>query len=242
MRFAADPPGTHGVLTQLFRVPEDFIHRIPECLSLQEAVLVKPLSVAVHGVRMAKLAPGQAVLVQGSGTVGLLCAAVASAFGAKTVCVADINETKLDFARSFVNCMTFLSDPTVSPADDAARFKKENRMPNGVDVVLECTGVQSSAQTGLHASAAGSTFVQIGMGRPEQTLPLGTMMEKEVTLKTSFRYGPGDYDIAIELLSAGKVQVGTMISSVVPFEHATEAWEKTKRGTGIKNLIQGVQD
>jgi D-xylulose reductase len=33
-----------------------------------------------------------------------------------------------------------------------------------------------------------------------------------------------------------------LISSVTPFEKATEAWEKTSKGDGIKNLIQGVQD
>lgn len=242
MRFAADPPRNHGTLTRMFMIPEDFVYKIPDSLSLQEAVLIEPLSVAVHGVRLANLCPGQTVLVQGSGTVGLLTAAVADAFGARDVYVADINKAKLDFAQSFLGCATFLSDTGSLAIEEAARFKKEANLPDGADIVLECTGVESSARTGLYAAAAGATFVQIGMGNPDQSLPLGVMGEKELIMKSSFRYGSGDYDIAIQLLESGKVKVKSMISSTVPFEKATEAWEKTRRGDGIKNLIQGVQD
>ncbi|OAQ90106.1 D-xylulose reductase A [Purpureocillium lilacinum] len=239
MRFAADLPKTDGTLCHLFKVPEDFAYKIPDSLSLQEAVLVEPLSVAVHGVRLADLKAGQTVLVQGSGTIGLLAAATAKAYGAKAVFIADINETKLGFAKSF-GYVAFVSDTSSTPFEDAERFKKEACLEDGVDIVLECTGVESSAQTGIYASAPGGTMVQIGMGKFNQSLPLGAMCEKETVLKTAFRYGPGDYDIALELLVSGKVSVKAMISSIVPFEDAPKAWERTRKGEGIKNLIEGV--
>lgn len=66
------------------------------------------------------------------------------------------------------------------------------------------------------------------------------MSQKELMVRGCFRYGPGDYDLAIQLLDKGLVDVKPLISSVTPFEQATEAWEKTSRGEGIKNLIQGV--
>ena len=72
MSFAADPPDNHGTLARLFRTPEDFVYQIPESLSLEESVLLEPLSVAVHGARLAGITPGHTVLVQGSGTIGLL--------------------------------------------------------------------------------------------------------------------------------------------------------------------------
>ncbi len=49
---------------------------------------------------------------------------------------------------------------------------------NGFVVVLECTGVESSARTGIYASARGSVFVQIGVRKADQTLPLGAMCGK----------------------------------------------------------------
>ncbi|KAK9319169.1 GroES-like protein [Lipomyces orientalis] len=242
MKFAADPPGNHGTLARFFRIPEDFAYKIPDSLSLQEAVLVEPLSVAVHGVRTAMLAPGQSVLVQGSGTIGLLAATTAKAFGARAVFIADINNAKLDFAKTFVGCDTFVPDLTSTPYEEAARFKKEMDLEDGVDVILECTGVESSVQTGLYASAAGGVLVQIGLGKADLTLPILAMCEKETVLKTAWRYAPGDYEVALELLKSGKISVKPLISSTVSFENAPEAWEKTRKGEGIKNIIEGVQD
>lgn len=240
MRFAADPP-TDGNLVRFYKVEEDFVHAIPDALTLQEAVLVEPLSVAVHVIRMAGVRPGQSVLVQGSGTIGLLTAATARAFGATTVILADINQDKLDFAREYMDCFTFASDITSSPPQEASRLKEEIGV-DGVDIVLECTGAESSAQTGIYALAPGGTFVQVGLGKPDLTLPLIGTCAKEIVLKMSFRYGPGDYEAALELLTSKKLSVKPLISNIVPFRDAANAWEMTRRGEGIKNLIQGVED
>ncbi|RMJ18081.1 hypothetical protein CDV36_002242 [Fusarium kuroshium] len=242
MKFAADPPLTQGTLSRFFRIPEDFAYKIPDSVDLQEAVLVEPLAVAVHGVRLAGLEVGQRVLVQGSGTVGLLTAAAAKAYGAKQVYITDINPEKLEFAKKYLGCSTFAPDLDSTPEENADRFKKEMGLDDGIQVVLECTGVEASAQTGLHALSSGGVFVQIGLGKPVQAIPIHAMSEKEIVLKTSFRYGPGDYEIALELLESGKVSVAPLISSIVPFEKAADAWEKTRKGEGIKNLIQGVQE
>ncbi|KAL2108274.1 hypothetical protein VUR80DRAFT_4008 [Thermomyces stellatus] len=223
MRFAADPP-TDGNLARFYKVEEDFVYAIPDDLSLEEAVLVEPLSVAVHSVRLAGVRPGQRV-----------------AFGAKTIVIADINKDKLAFSRSYMDCFTFAPDITSSPPQEASRLKEEANI-DGLDIVLECTGAESSAQTGLYALARGGTFVQVGMGMPDLTIPLARMWDKEPVLKVSFRYGSGDYEAALELLASGKVSVKPLISNIVPFRDAPKAWEMTRRGEGIKNLIEGVQD
>lgn len=241
MKFAADPP-SHGTLTRLFKIPEDFVYKIPDSLSLEEAVLVEPLSVAVHATRLAQLHAGQSVLIQGSGTIGLLMAAVARAFGVSNIILADIKRSKLDFAQSFVPCKTFLLNLASTPKEEASRLRDENDQEYGVDAVIECTGAESSVQTGLYAVAAGGVLVQVGIGKPEQTLPIQEMCDKEAVLKMSFRYGSGDYETALDLLKSGMVSVKPLISSVVPFENAADAWEKTRKGEGIKNLIRGIQD
>ncbi|KHN98021.1 alcohol dehydrogenase [Metarhizium album ARSEF 1941] len=241
MKFAADPP-QDGTLSCLYRVAEQYVFKIPSLLTLQEAVLVEPLSVAVHGARLSPLEPGRSILVQGSGTVGLLTAATALAFGAGPIFISDINQAKLDFAKTFIECWTFVPDAALTPGENAARFKKRTGQRDGVDIVFECTGSEPAIQTGLHALAAGGTFVQIGIGKSEQVLPLTLMCEKEVNFQSSFRYGPGDFDLAIRLLEAQKFSVKSFISSVFPFHKAAEAWEETRQGRGVKNLIQVTGD
>jgi len=174
--------------------------------------------------------------------VGYLTAATAWAYGAKQVVITDINANKLEFAEKGLNCQTFKPQSSSTPEQEAARLKQETGLVDGADVVLECTGVESSAQLGIYTLRRGGVFVQIGLGKAMQTLPLHAMCEREMVLKTSFRYGPGDFEIALGLLESGKVSVSSLISSVTPFNQAPKAWKKTMNGEGIKNLIEGVKD
>ncbi|VUC35863.1 unnamed protein product, partial [Clonostachys rosea] len=58
----------------------------------------------------------------------------------------------------------------------------------------------------------------------------------------SFRYGPGDYRLAVELVAAGKVDVKKLVTSVVSFDKAEEAFKKVKEGEAIKVLIAGPNE
>ncbi|KAL0258732.1 hypothetical protein SLS55_006235 [Diplodia seriata] len=266
MRFAAAPGGvaggvggggmdkvaTDGTLCKYFRIPEDFCYRLGDGVGLDEAVLVEPLAVAVHANRLADVKSGQLVVIMGSGTIGLFCAAVAHAFGAAKVVVVDVLERKLEFARGFVPGVQTFLPPTASPKDDedgdavseatAARMIREHGLGDGADVVLEATGAEPCVQTGVHVLRSGGTFIQTGLGKARLQFPMVRMSEKELTLRGCFRYGAGDFELALQLMREGKVRVKPLISSEVPFERATEAWERTGRGEGIKNLIRGVLD
>jgi len=68
------------------------------------------------------------------------------------------------------------------------------------------------------------------------------MCVKELTMKGSFRYGAGDYALAVELISSGKLEVKSLISRKVSFEEAEEAFKDVKAGKGIKILIEGPKD
>lgn len=47
--------------------------------------MVEPLAVAVHAARRTKIKVGHKVLVCGAGTMGMMCLAVAKAYGAAKV-------------------------------------------------------------------------------------------------------------------------------------------------------------
>ncbi|PSN67072.1 GroES-like protein [Corynespora cassiicola Philippines] len=243
MRFAAapGPPDTQGTLAKFFALPEDFVYKIPDALSLEEAVLVEPAAVAVHSVKLVDVRPGETVVVMGSGTIGLMCAAVAKVFGAHKVVLVDILERKLEFARGYLKCDTFRAATDVD-AEENARRLREDVGTEGVDVVIEASGAASSIETGILVLRAGGKYVQTGLGKKKVEFPIVALSEKEVTVKGCFRYGTGDYELAVSLLTKGLIDVKPLISSVSPFSEATAAWEKTAKGEGIKNLIQGVQE
>ena len=238
MAFAATPP-YDGTLAKYYVLPDDFCYKLPEHLSLQEGALMEPLSVAVHIVRQAQVSPGQTVVVFGAGPVGLLCCAVATAFGASKVIAVDIQKSRLDFAKQYATTSTFM--PEKAPAiENAERLKKENDLGNGADVAIDASGAEPSVHTGIHALRNGGTYVQGGMGRSEIQFPIMAACSKELTLKGSFRYGSGDYKLAVDLVSTGRVDVKKLITGTVKFEQAEQAFKEVKAGQGIKTLIAGI--
>ena len=242
MVFAATPP-YDGTLTGVWRAPADFCYKLPDGLSLQEGALVEPLAVGVHIVRQAGVTPGQSVVVMGAGPVGLLCAAVARAHGATKVVSVDIVDSKLQFARDFAATHTYLYKPQqVSPEENARNILEVASLPGGADVVIEASGAEPSIQTSLHTVRVGGTYVQGGMGKDDVTFPIMAMCLKEVTAKGSFRYGPGDYKLAVELVASGKVDVKRLVSEVVGFQDAEYAFKKVKEGNVIKILIEGPNE
>ncbi|KAG8411611.1 Endo-1,4-beta-xylanase 2 [Metarhizium acridum] len=240
MVFAATPPH-HGTLTGLWASPADLCYKLPDSVSLREGALVEPLAVAVHMVKQARVRPGQSVVVMGAGPVGLLCAAVARAYGASKVVSVDIVQSKLDFARRFASTHAHLSRGA-APEDGARAIRELAGLPRGADAVIDASGAEASIRTGLHAVRAGGTYVQGGMGRADVDFPIMAMCLKEVTARGSFRYGPGDYELAVDLVASGKVDVKKLVTEVVPFDRAEEAFKKVKEGEVIKILIAGPNE
>lgn len=243
MSFAADPrpPMTHGTLRKFYKLPEDFCYRLPESIGLDEGVLVEPLAVAVHCARLASVNTGQSVVVFGAGTIGLLCAAVCKALGASKVVSVDVNASRLEFAQKFAGSLPYLPQRSDTAETMASKIQEEHALPDGADVVLEATGVESCIETGIHVLRAGGSFVQAGLGKQKISFPITVLIEKEIHMIGCFRYSAGDYEMAMHLLETKRVNVKDLISSVVPFEGATEAWERTRKGEGIKNLIRGPE-
>ncbi|PQE03227.1 alcohol dehydrogenase -like domain-containing protein [Rutstroemia sp. NJR-2017a BBW] len=240
MHFAATPP-IDGTLAGFYSSPEDFCYKLPDHVSLQEGALIEPLAVAVHVCKQAVITPGQSVVVMGAGPVGLLCLAVARAYGASTIVSVDIQPSRLEFAKSYTATHTF-TPQRVSAEENAANLRSQVGLPDGADVVIDASGAEPSIQTSIHVVRRGGSYVQAGMGKADITFPIMEFCVKEITAKGSFRYGSGDYKLAVELVSTGKVDVKKLITGEVKFEDAEEAFTNVKEGKGIKTLIRGPNE
>ncbi|KAL1990359.1 hypothetical protein VTN49DRAFT_6198 [Thermomyces lanuginosus] len=238
MAFAATPP-IDGTLAKYYRLPEDFCYKLPDSMTLQEGALIEPLSVAVHIAKQGNIRPGNSVVVFGAGPVGLLCGAVARAFGASKIVLVDIQKPRLDFAKKYTATGIYLPQ-RVSAQENAQRIKEENDLGPGADVVLDASGAEPSVHTGIHVLRTGGTYVQGGMGKNEMTFPIMAACTKELTVKGSFRYSSGDYSLAVDLVATGKVSVKELITNEVKFEEAETAITDVKAGKGIKTLIAGL--
>ena len=237
MRFAAPPP-YDGTLATYYKVPEECCFKLPPSMSMRDAALIEPLSIAVHCCKLAGDMQGKSVIVMGGGPVGQLCCSVARAFGADTALVADIVPSRLEFARRKGATHTYEMQQ-ISCRENAEQLLSLTGDRKGIDVVIDATGAQPCIETGIEALRRGGVFVQAGLGQPNISFPVGLICDKEAVFRGSFRYGPGDYKLAIALAGSGRVDLKGFVTEVFPFTEAQRAFETVHRKEGIKSVICG---
>ncbi|KAG8821728.1 hypothetical protein FRC19_007335 [Serendipita sp. 401] len=258
IEFAATPP-YDGTLARYYRVPADLAYELPETLSLEDGAMMEPLAVGIHSVsNLAQVRANQVVAVFGAGPVGLLCMAVAKALGARRVIGIDIQQSRLDFAKSYAANDVFMPGPLKEGEkrmDYSRRTAQEMKEklniadagPDGVDVVIEATGAEVCIQTGYFLAKSGGMFVQVGMGSPEVQVPITLILVKELVVKGSFRYGPGDYALAIALVAQGKIDLKPLVTHRFKFDEAKKAFHTARDGKSedgvsvIKAIIDGPE-
>lgn len=189
-------------------------------------------------MKLAKITFGTSVLVLGAGPIGLLCCAVARAFGATSITAVDIIEERLKFARDYAATDTYQMSK-IAAEENAANILAKTGISEGFEVVIEATGVETCISTGLHALKRGGTFIQAGLGASSITFPVSQVCSKEASFRGSFRYGPGDYATAVMLLTQRRVSVKELITHTFPFNQAEKAFENVVRHQGIKSIIYG---
>ncbi|KAJ5497404.1 hypothetical protein N7463_009391 [Penicillium fimorum] len=236
MRFAATPP-YDGTLATYYRLPAECCFKLPPHISMRDGTLIEPLSVAVHSCRLAGFMQDKSVIIFGAGPVGLLCCAVARAFGASTVVAVDVVPARLASAVKYGATHTYqMSDET---ADKNAADLLAAAGLDGADIALDATGAEPCLNCGILALAQGGTFIQVGLGKPNPSVPVGQICDKEIVFKGSFRYGPGDFKLAIGLLDSRRINVDGLVTHEFPFGQAEDAFKNVAGRGGIKSVIYG---
>lgn len=238
MRFAATPPHD-GTLARYYCLPQECCYKLPPEVSLQDGALVEPLSIAVHACRQAGDMQGRSVLIFGAGPIGQLCCSVAKAFGASKVVVSDVVESRLRFAPAKGATVVHHTEIGASSTDTSAQLRRLDGLKNGASIVMDATGSEICIDCGVQMLERGGTFVQVGLGARKVSFPVGDICDKEATFKGSFRYGPGDYQLAVIFLKDGRVNLHGMVTHQYAFEDAQQAFENVVERRGIKSIIFG---
>lgn len=238
MSFAATPP-VNGTLCMYYRVPAECCYKLPAHVSLRDGALVEPLSVAVHGCKLGGDMQDKAVIVFGAGPVGLLCVAVARAFGAATVVVVDIVTSRLESAAKYGATHTYQMSMASAEENAEALLSAAGLGDGGADVVLDATGAEPCVNCGVNTVAPGGTFIQVGLGKSNISFPIAQLCDKEAVFKGCFRYGPGDFKLAIGLLNSRRINLDGIVTHEFPFSQVEDAFKNVVGRAGIKTVIYG---
>ncbi|KAF2860201.1 putative L-Arabinitol 4-dehydrogenase [Piedraia hortae CBS 480.64] len=237
--FPSSPP-TAGLLQRFVNHPAIMCHKIGD-MSFEEGAMLEPLSVALAGVWRAKISLGDCVLICGAGPIGLVTLACVKAAGATPIVITDVEERRLEFAKTFCPGVRTL---LVEPSGDAEAFaQKVSNLTDGLlpSVAMECTGLESSICGAIHAVKFGGRVFVIGVGRDEINFPFMRLSTREIDLQFQYRYAH-TWPRAIRLMKDGVVDLKQLITHRFPLDDAAEAFDIAKSGKGIKVMIQNSRE
>ncbi len=89
--------------------------------------------------------------------------------------------------------------------------------------MFEASGSDKALRAGLDVLAPRGVLVTIGLGG-DVTLPLNVLVAKEIDLRGTFRFHT-EFAVAVAFLNQGLIDGKPVISHIVGFEQATQAFE-----------------
>ncbi len=210
-------PPTNGAMAEFVTVRADQCHILPAGLDDGLGAMIEPLAVALHAVKRPSTISGKKVLIIGGGTIGLITALTAKAFGAVPVVVSD---TVSERRKSALDCGV---DLVLDPAEKNLQQKVKEITGDGFDVIFEASGAAPALRQAFDLAKPGGTIVQIGtLGTEDIPLPANQVMAKEIQFMGSFRYG-NVFDEAIRLVVAGRIDLRLFVTDILPLQDIAKA-------------------
>lgn len=209
-------PHIQGAFRQEIVVDEAQAHRLVPALSDAEGSMAEPLAVALHAVRRAGSLLGQRVLVTGCGPIGSLVIAVARRAGAAHIVATDVGAYTLRKAREIG------ADEVIDVTAGSEALAHFNLNKGHFDVLFEASGNERALRGALDAVRPRGIVMQLGLGG-DCTLPMNTIVTKELDLRGAFRFHE-EFAMAVELLNKGLIDVKGLISATVPYRDASRAF------------------
>ncbi len=208
-----------GAFAEYLVVPERILYPLPDAMPFAEAAMLEAISVALHAVRMAGVQGGETALIVGAGMIGLLTLQAARIAGCSRVLVADIDATRLRMAE------VLGADEVLQLSGAEMSREVLRRTAAGVDVALEAVGREETVMAAIESVAKGGTVVLIGNISPRVSIPLQTVVSRQLRLQGTAA-SSGEYPQAIELVASGKIKVKPLISAVAPLEEGPRWFER----------------
>lgn len=213
---ALDPGG----FAERVRIPAELVGELLPlgALDAERGTFTEPLACVLRAFDRAGLRAGDALLVVGAGTSGLLAIAAAHARAVDVVWVREPRPDRLARALSL----------------GAARHHREL-----VDVALVCTPDRAAIVDACAVVAPGGALCLYSPPDPGERLDLDSFAVYcgEIEIHASYSAGPADMRAALELLSSGQVDPLAFVTHRLPLAETARALALQRSGEATKVLV-----
>lgn len=214
-----------------------FLSPIPEELDDITATLLEPANCAFHVAMKADIKPGDSVVVIGLGAIGLISAEILKTMGAGKIVGIDRSKQRLEQVRK-----TGLIDVIDSNDADWVQQVRERTGKDGVDVVIEATGVPAVLPDAMLLARTGGRVVvpSVYHGTIEHFDPL-PIMRKELTIVGSKGPAPQLKSDGTSAVVDKVLQIKDNLKKLITvyeYEELEQAFADARSGAAIKAVIK----
>ena len=226
----------NGAFARYLAVPEYIIHKIPKGVALKEAAMAEPTACVVHSViEKSPVTPGDVVVVQGPGTMGLLAAQVAKAMGAGKVIVTGVSADQWRFDIAKKIGVDLILNVQLDP--DPVKTVMDETDGRGADVVIEASGACIACNQALDFVKVAGHVTLLGIrGRP-LSIDLDAIALKELTMSGTWGTLPSTWVTTLRLMASKKVKVAPLITHRIPLDLWEEGFDLMEKQKAIKVLF-----
>jgi len=216
-----------------------------EGLSFEEASMIEPLAVAMHGVMGIEPELGDIVVVFGVGNIGMLAIQLLKLNGVENVIAVDVKPEKLKSAKYFG------ADFTInSIEEDLVQKVMEFTGDKGADIALECAGTPVTQEQCLRVVKKTGKIGYLGIAYKDVKFPENSfekIFRHELTIKGFWNsYSapfPGkEWKDGISFVKQGRINPKDMISHRYPLRDADKAFDMILNGNEIHNKVMILPD
>ncbi len=229
------------------------LHAVPEELSDEAAVMVEPLSVALHGVLGGVPAAGERVLVLGAGAIGL-CTVAALELAAPGVEVTVIARHEPQRRMAERLGAEFVAGDAVQAAIDRTGAHRHRPLvgravlTGGFDQVYDCVGSAASLDAGMRVTRPRGRMVLLGGPAEIDRLDWTLAWTRELRIEGSYVYGreaspegePHTMEVAMRLLvEHPELPIGELVTHRFGLEQWRQAMAAAlhRRGSGALKVV-----
>ncbi|WP_368234903.1 zinc-binding dehydrogenase [Anaerotruncus rubiinfantis] len=202
---------------------------LPDEVSFEEGALLEPAGVAMRAVEEARIAPGDTVVINGCGPIGLMAIQIAYAAGAGRVIAFDMDEYRLKMAAEFgAAAFNFTKCNTVE------EVKKLTKVRGGADVVIELSGAASAYRTIFDMIRLEGRIVTVGHpGGPVEINVTQNINLKGASIKGIFgrRIWTTWHDLT-SLMAAKRIDLLKVVTHRFSFAEYEQAFAQISQGAG----------
>ncbi len=222
-----------GAFAEYIKVYPQMLIPIPENVDSQNAALAEACAVSLRAIEITGK-QGGAVLVIGSGAIGLTLVKLLKLKGFSPIVISEPLAEKRELA------LDFGADIAIDPlAENLFARTFEINDGTGFETIFECAGQPGLIAEALDLAGPGGTVCQLSVMYNNIEINPALIMFKELRLMASYGNTHEENIQCLKWMAEGKLDAKPLISDLIPLDKLPEVYKtRIHPGKAIKVLLQ----